>query len=175
MRRYACAIATTQKYTIGSGDHSMDRGLERARMAKSLRLPFNPELGLFNIYGDARCQPPPDFRDYPKIKVPGAWTSLTLDQMIPVLRAYGAAAAHQILSTGAKVRIWDLGNEIEFGIAGVAIRPSAGSCDDTAGGPGWYKGPDKVDQAIGRMSLGELHGHARSPADHVAADASMAA
>ena len=63
-------IATTQKYRIGSGDHSMERGLERARMAAALNLPFNPELGLFNIYGDVRCQPPPDFSDYPEIKVP---------------------------------------------------------------------------------------------------------
>jgi arabinogalactan endo-1,4-beta-galactosidase len=149
-------IATTQKYTVGSGDHSMDRAMERARIARSLSLPFNPELGLFNIYGDARCQPPPDFTDYPEIKVPGTWTSLTLDQMVPVLRLYGATAARQILSAGAKVRIWDLGNEVEFGVAGVAIRPAPGSCDDTAGGPGWYKAPDRVDQAIGRMSLTEL-------------------
>src|ERR1700691_6095736 len=49
-------IATMQKYTVGSGDHSMDRAMERARIAKSLSLPFNPELGLFNIYGGARCQ-----------------------------------------------------------------------------------------------------------------------
>jgi hypothetical protein len=65
-------IATTQKYRIGDGDHSMERGLERARMAAGLNLPLNPELGLFNIYGDVRCQPPPDFTDYPEIKIPGA-------------------------------------------------------------------------------------------------------
>jgi len=149
-------IATTQKYRSGFGDHSMDRGLERARMAKALSLPFNPELGLFNIYGDVRCQPSPDFSDYPEIKVPGAWTSLTLDQMLGTLRAYGAAAARQIASTGVKVRVWDLGNEVEFGTAGVAVQPMPGGCDDTAGGPGWYKAPDKVDPAIGKMSGAEL-------------------
>src|SRR5579864_2185968 len=101
-------IATTQKYRIGSGDHSMERGLDRARMAAALNLPFNPELGLFNIYGDVRCQPPPDFSDYPEIKTPGAWNSLTLAQMIQVLRTYGATAARQILDTGVKVRIWDI-------------------------------------------------------------------
>ncbi|MFZ0821240.1 MAG: FG-GAP-like repeat-containing protein [Candidatus Acidiferrales bacterium] len=146
-------IATTQKYRTGSGDHSMDRGIERARMAAALNLPFNPELGLFNIYGDARCQPPPDFSDYPEIKLLGAWTSLTLDQMLAVFRLYGAAAARQILQTHVKVRIWDLGNEVEFGIAGVAVQPMPGACDDTAGGPGWYKAPDTVDPAIGKMSI----------------------
>jgi hypothetical protein len=64
-------IATTRKYRTGSGDHSMDRGLERARMAAALHLPLNPELGLFHIYGDIRCQPAPDFSDYPPIQLPG--------------------------------------------------------------------------------------------------------
>lgn len=149
-------IATTQKYRIGAGDHSMERGLERARMAKTLNLPFNPELGLFNVYGDVRCQPSPDFSDYPEIKVPGVWTSLTLDQMLPILRSYGATAARQILSTGVQVRIWDVGNEVEFGTAGVAVQPMPGACDDTAGGHGWYKAPDNVDPAIGKMSVLEL-------------------
>jgi arabinogalactan endo-1,4-beta-galactosidase len=149
-------IATTQNYRTGFGDHSMKRGLERARMARALNLPLNPELGLFNIYGDVRCQPSPDFSDYPEIQVPGAWSSLTLSQMLPVLRLYGASAARQILSTGVKVRIWDLGNEAEFGIAGVAVQPMPGGCDDTAGGPGWYKPPDRVDPAIGKMSVVEL-------------------
>jgi arabinogalactan endo-1,4-beta-galactosidase len=149
-------IATTQKHRIALGDHSMDRGLDRARMAVALDLPFDPELGLFNIYGDIHCQPSPDFSDYPEIKVPSVWTSLTVDRMIPVLRLYGAVAARQILGTGVNVRIWDLGNEVEFGTAGVAVRPLPGGCDDTAGGPGWYQGPDAVDPAIGRMSVAEL-------------------
>lgn len=146
-------IATTQKYRTGAGDHSMDRALARARMAAALNLPLDPELGLFNIYGDVRCQPPPDFSGYPEIHLPGAWPTLSIDQMLPALRAYGAAAARQILSTGVKVRIWDIGNEVEFGFAGVAVRPAPGACDDTAGGRGWYRPPDAVDPAIGRMSL----------------------
>jgi arabinogalactan endo-1,4-beta-galactosidase len=146
-------IATTQHYSIGNGDHSMDRGLDRAQIAATLNLPLNPELGLFNIYGDVRCQPAPDFSDYPEIKLPAAWTSLTLDQMLPNLRAYGAAAARQILATRAKVRIWDLGNEVEFGVAGVAVQPMPKACDDTAGGSGWYKPPDAIDPAIGKTSV----------------------
>jgi arabinogalactan endo-1,4-beta-galactosidase len=88
--------------------------------------------------------------------VPGPWTSLKLEQMLPVLRAYGALAAREILKTGVQVRIWDIGNEVEFGAAGVAVRPLPGGCDDTAGGSGWYKPPDRIDAAIGKMSLSDL-------------------
>lgn len=149
-------IATSQKYRGGSGDHSMNRGLERARIAKELDLPFNPELGLFGVYGDIRCQPPPDFSDYPAIKTPAPWSSLTIGQMASALRAYGALAADQILATGVKVRIWDLGNEVEFGTAGVAVQPMPNACDDTAGGHGWYRAPDRVDPEIGQMSMLKL-------------------
>jgi len=149
-------IATTQKYRTGIGDHSMDRGLERASLAKALNLPFNPELGLFNIYGDIRCQPAPDFSDYPQIKVPGAWTSLSLEKMLPILKSYGAIAARQIADTGVKVRIWDLGNEVEYGSAGIAVRPMPGACNDTAGGANWYKAPDAVDPEIGKKSVIDL-------------------
>ena len=146
-------IATTRTYSVGFGDHSLERGLERARMARDLNLPFNPELGLFNIYGDAGCQPPPDFHEYPQLKLPGPWTSLTLDQMLPILQNYGAIVARMIVDTGVKVRIWDLGNEVEFGTAGVAVSGFPGACDDTAGGPKWYRSPDAVDPAIGKMSV----------------------
>ena len=149
-------IATTRKHTIGFGDHSLDQGLSRARMAHALNLPLNPELGLFNIYGDIRCQPSPDFREYPELKVPGPWTSLTLEQMLPILQSYGAIVARMILSTGAKVNVWDLGNEVELGMAGVAPHPLPAQCDDTAGGLGWYQPPDRVDPAIGKMSVLDL-------------------
>ncbi len=149
-------IATSRKNTPGFGDHSFDRGLMRARLAKSLGLPFNPELGLFKAYGDVRCQPSPDFSEYPEIKVPGAWTSLTIDQMLPILRAYGASAAKLILSTGATVRVWDLGNEVDFGVAGVAPQPMPDACDDLTSGAKWYQPPDKVDPEIGKQSVLDL-------------------
>jgi hypothetical protein len=146
-------IATTHAFRPGNGDHSVARGLERAALAKALDLPFNPELGLFGAYGDVTGQPPPDFRDYASIKVPGEWTSLTLAQMLPILRSYGALAAREILKTGVRVRIWDLGNEVEFGAAGVAVRPIAPqSFATTEGKADWYRPPDAVDPAIGKMS-----------------------
>ena len=148
-------IATARSQTRGFGDHSLARGLERARMARALHLDFNPELGLFGDYGDIRCQPSPDLAGYPKIKAPATWTELSLDEMLPLLRSYAASVARAILQTGAHVRIWDLGNEVEFGMAGVAPRPMPGGCDDSSGAD-WYRAPDRVDPAIGKMSIVEL-------------------
>jgi len=149
-------ISTRQSLVRGAGDHTMNRGLERARMAAALHLPFNPELGLFGSYGDIRCQPPPDFSDYPDIVLPRPWSSLTLDEMTSVLRAYGAAAAKLILGTGVTVDVWDLGNEVEFGVAGVAVQPMPGGCDAAAGATGAYEPPDRIDRQIGQMSATTL-------------------
>jgi arabinogalactan endo-1,4-beta-galactosidase len=130
-------------------DHGWQRGLERARLAGDSALPFNPELGLWAEYGDGgNYQQPPDFRDYPEIQLSGPWTDLTLQEMLRPLRRYGALVAQQILDTGAQVNIWDIGNEIEFGIAGVTVQPLTGGHD--------YKAPDAVDPAIGRMSTARL-------------------
>jgi arabinogalactan endo-1,4-beta-galactosidase len=112
-------------------------------------MPLNPELGLWDIYGDIRRQPPPDFSDYPSIRLPGPWLSLTLGQMERALRQYGALAARQILATGVRVNYWDLGNEVDWGVAGVAVRGL-----DPIG----YSPPDAVDPAIGQMTAVQLLG-----------------
>ena len=148
-------IATSREKTAGFGDHSLNRGLMRARVAKLLGLPFNPELGLFKFYGDVRCQPSPDFSDYPELKVPGAWTSLTLEQMLAILRSYGAVVARTILDTGVKVNVWDLGNEVDFGVAGLSPGPLPEGCDDSLG-PGWYEPPHRVDPEIGKRAVLDL-------------------
>jgi arabinogalactan endo-1,4-beta-galactosidase len=137
-------IATAPRATQGDADHSLARGLDRARLAAKLGLPFNPELGLFDIYGDVRCQPPPDASVAPN------WTSLRLDQMAAALRSYTAKTAREILATGAKVNIWDLGNEVDFGVAGVAVRPLPGGCATA------YTPPDAIDPAIGKTSVDAL-------------------
>ena len=132
--------------------HTLDKGLTRARMAKSLGLPLNPELGLYANYGDLRFQPAPDFSQYPEINIsPGQWSKLTLEQMRVALRKYGEIVAREILATGATVRIWDLGTEVEYGVAGVAVHP--GSEDAKRIG---YLAPNAVDPAIGKMSIGVL-------------------
>jgi arabinogalactan endo-1,4-beta-galactosidase len=149
-------INTSRTKVRGFGDHTLQKGLERARLARKLGLPFNPELGLWRDYGDVRCQPPPDFADYPEIKTPEApWSSLTIDQMLPALRSYGAVVAREILATGVKVNVWDIGNEVEFGMAGVTPPPLPNACDDT-NGAGWYKPPDAIDPEIGKTPLASL-------------------
>lgn len=143
-------IGTLRQSPAGrSSEHGWERGLERARLARDLDMPFNPELGLFANYGDvAALQEAPDFSSYPEIELPAAWSSLTLDQMLPPLRAYGERIARQILDTGARVNVWDLGNEVEMGVAGVSVKPLVRAER--------YVAPDNVDPEIGRRTVMEL-------------------
>jgi Glycosyl hydrolase family 53 len=136
----------------GQAEHGFARAIERARLARALRLPFNPELGLFRSYGDAgNYQEPPDFIDYHAIRLPGPWLTLRIEQMERALRQYGELVGRQILGTGVRVNVWDIGNEVEFGIAGVALKPLLGTSER-------YVAPDAVDPAIGQMSVASLVG-----------------
>jgi|SRR5579859_347006 len=138
-------VATEVNDPAGSAsDHSYTHALATAGLARALALPLDPELGLWADYGDVSCQPPPDFSGYADIAVPGPWSTLTVDQMVPVLRAYGTKMAHALLDAGTHVRIWDIGNEVDFGTAGVA--PKGISC------PAWVA-PDGVDPAIGQQTV----------------------
>ncbi len=142
-------IATLKSPPPTNGPTGFEFGLRRAALARTLGMPFNPELGLFADYGDgATYQQPPDFTDYPSIRLPGPWTSLALGEMLPALREYGALVARQILGTGVDVNFWDLGNEVENGVAGVAVRPLFPTTS--------YRAPDAVDPAIGLMSVPTL-------------------
>jgi hypothetical protein len=150
---YARIATRRQAVQAPDAEHGVKEGLEKARLARKLGLPFNPELGLWNVYGDISHQPGPDFSDYPQIRIPGPWETLTLAQMTTAMRDYGARVAQQILHTGADVNVWDLGNEVEFGVAGVAIRSF------TTETPYWsYKAPDNVDVEIGKMDAYQLFG-----------------
>jgi arabinogalactan endo-1,4-beta-galactosidase len=140
-------VATRKNAKSGDAEYGFSRALERARLARDFGMPLNPELGLWPIYGDIRDQPAPDFGDYPSIRLPGPWSSLTIAQMESALRQYGALVARQILSTGVRVNYWDLGNEVEWGVAGVAVRSF---------GTTTYSPPDAVDPAIGQMTALQL-------------------
>ncbi|MEU2121652.1 glycosyl hydrolase 53 family protein [Nocardia niwae] len=147
-------IATRRIVSDGDGASGFELGIQRAALAAELGMAFNPELMLSGIYGDTfTYQVPPDFTDYPDIarQQPGPWTSLTLDQMIPLIREYAAAIARQIARTGAQVNYWDLGNEVDHGIAGVTPQPITSS-----GGAPPYSPPDAVDPEIGKMSTLQL-------------------
>jgi hypothetical protein len=144
-QRIACRKVSPQ----GHAEHGWARGIERAALARQVGLPFNPEIGIFANYGDvANYQEAPDFTDYPQIRLPAPWHMLTIDQMLPPLRQYGAAVAHQILRTGVRVNFWDVGNEVELGVAAVTPRPLVPT--DA------YRAPDAVDPAIGRMEAKTL-------------------
>ena len=142
-------VATLAQARSGDAEYGFARAIERARLARDLGMPLNPELGLWAVYGDITHQPAPDFSDYPSIRLPGPWLSLTLPQMEGALRQYGALAARQLLSTGVHVNYWDLGNEVEWGVAGVAIRSFSQD---------GYRPPDAVDPAIGQMTAVQLLG-----------------
>ncbi len=142
-------IATLKHDNQGDDELGWARGLDRARLSRKLGMPFNPELGLWAQYGDGSYyQQPPNFRDYPSIRVPGPWTALKLEQMLPIMRQYGELVARQILGTGVRVNYWDLGNEVESGVAGVTVRPLF---PDNS-----YKPPNNVDPQIGKMTTAEL-------------------
>jgi len=140
-------IATRRNASSGDAEYGFSRAIERAQLARDLGMPLNPELGLWAVYGDITGQPSPDFSDYPSIQLPGAWTSLALPEMEAALRRYGALVARQLLATGVRVNYWDLGNEVEWGVAGVAVRSFATTS---------YSPPDAVDPAIGQMTAAQL-------------------
>lgn len=150
-------INTRRVHPGGPANHSLERGLEKARLAKRLGVPFNPELGLFRTYGDIRCKTPPDCSNYSEIEAPSPWMSLSTDQIVPLLRKYGAVVARQILETGVIVNVWNLGNEVEFGAAGVAVAPVPGAdaCAEEEG-PDWYRPPDAIDTAIGEQNVASI-------------------
>lgn len=144
------------KRTKGEGNvnRSLKSGLARARIAAKLGLYFNPELGLFGEYADARGQMAPDFSEYPEIKLPGPWETLTIEQMEGPIQQYTQIAAREIVDTGAEVDFWKIGNEVNFGIAGVALPSTPGILFD--GRDDWYVAPDNIDPEIGRMPKPKL-------------------
>ncbi|MQY30936.1 hypothetical protein NRB56_65410 [Nocardia sp. RB56] len=147
-------IATRRFVADGDTESGFERGLQRAGLAAQLGMPFNPELMLSAIYGDTfTYQVPPDFTDYPEIAAQQTrpWTSLPLEQMADLIGQYATAVAAQIVGTGARISYWDLGNEVDHGIAGVTPQPIV-----APGGAAPYAPPDAVDPEIGTMSMARL-------------------
>ena len=58
---------------------------------------------------------------------------------------------------GGVVNVWNLGNEVEFGAAGVAVAPVPGgdACAEEEG-PGWYRPPDAINTAIGEQDIASI-------------------
>jgi arabinogalactan endo-1,4-beta-galactosidase len=72
-------------------------------------------------YMDMSTQDTADFMDYPEISLPRPWSECGLEEMCAALEQYGTIAATEILATGCRVKVWDIGNETNFGFAGVNV------------------------------------------------------
>ncbi|MFA6736792.1 MAG: glycosyl hydrolase 53 family protein, partial [Saccharofermentanales bacterium] len=90
--------------------------------------------------------------EYPEISVSKPWHELTIDEMVPILEKYGDVVAEELLATGVKVNVWDVGNEVNFGVAGVAVKPLPKAIDNEMG-ENWYRPPDKVNPEIGNLDV----------------------
>lgn len=120
---------TAENTTDGEPDenanvHTFDQGLRLCRIAASLNIPINPEIMCAYTYMDMDRIQPPRFDEYPEIfalQNGKDWSELSLDEVCAVLEAYGEFVADSILATGCTVNNWNLGNEANFGFAGIGM------------------------------------------------------
>ena len=104
--------------------HTFDQGIRLCEIAAALDIPINPEIMCAYTYMDMDKQQAPRFDEYPEFNYlmnGKAWEELTLDEICIVLEAYGEFVAEAILSTGCTVNNWNLGNEANFGFAGISM------------------------------------------------------
>ena len=129
-----CRIATKrhvtdEDVTDGTPDpnanvHTFDQGIALCKIAAELDIPINPEIMCAYTYMDMETQQAPRFDEYPEIYAlqnGKDWSELSLDEICAVLRAYGAFVGEAILETGCTVNDWNLGNEANFGFAGISL------------------------------------------------------
>ena len=120
---------TAENTTDGEPDenanvHTFDQGMRLCRIAASLNIPINPEIMCAYTYMDMDRVQPPRFDEYPEIfalQNGKDWSELSLDEVCAVLEAYGEFVADSILATGCTVNNWNLGNEANFGFAGIGM------------------------------------------------------
>ena len=104
--------------------HTFDQAMELCKLAARLNIPINPEVMCAYTYMDMEKQQAPRFDEYPELYAlqnGKEWSELTLDEINVVLKAYGRFLAKEILQTGCTVENWNLGNEANFGFAGVSL------------------------------------------------------
>ena len=120
---------TDEDVTDGEPDenanvHTFDQGIRMCQIAAALGIPINPEIMCAYTYMDMDKQQAPRFDEYPEFNYlmnGKKWSNLTLDEICTVLEAYGAFVGEAILSTGCTVNNWNLGNEANFGFAGISM------------------------------------------------------
>ena len=131
--------------------HTFDQVMQTCRIAASLNIPINPEVMCAYIYMDMDGTQAPRFykSDYPELydkpefaaimkDGEAKWEELSLDEICKVLEIYGEFVGDSILATGATVNDWNLGNEANFGFAGIGIG-TPNSFDRTLAGAGPMK------------------------------------
>lgn len=104
--------------------HTFDQGIQLCQIAAALNIPINPEIMCAYTYMDMDRVQKPRFEEYPEIYAlqnGKEWSELSLDEICVVLEAYGEFVADAILATGCAVNNWNLGNEANFGFAGVGM------------------------------------------------------
>ena len=104
--------------------HTFDQAIELCKLAAKLDVPINPEVMCAYTYMDMEKQQAPRFDEYPEIyelQKGKAWEKMSLDEINTVLHTYGKYLATEILKTGCTVNNWNLGNEANFGFAGVSL------------------------------------------------------
>lgn len=115
--------------------HTFDQVIQTCRIAAALNIPINPEVMCAYIYMDMDGTQAPRFykSDYPELYATNPtwarilkdgeakWEELSLEDICTVLEIYGEFVGDSILATGATVNNWNLGNEANFGFAGIGI------------------------------------------------------
>lgn len=114
--------------------HTFDQVMHTCRIAANLGIPINPEVMCAYIYMDMDGTQAPRFyeSDYPELYAKpefakimrgreDKWEELSLSEIITVLEIYGEFVGDSILATEATVNDWNLGNEANFGFAGIGI------------------------------------------------------
>ena len=115
--------------------HTFDQVMQTCKLAAALNIPINPEVMCAYIYMDMDGTQAPRFykEDYPELYAnptfaaimkdgdKDIWQTLSLEDICTVLEIYGEFVGDSILATGATVNNWNLGNEANFGFAGIGI------------------------------------------------------
>lgn len=117
-RRYLPEIKKEEAYT------PLEETLSICKLAADLNVPINPEVMCAFDYMDMDRQEAPCFEEYPEIYAlqnGKAYEELNLEEMCVVLKAYGHYLAKGILETGCTVNNWNLGNEANYGFAGINL------------------------------------------------------
>lgn len=130
------------KVDTNANYHTLQQGLELCKLAAELKIPINPEIMCAYTYMDMDTQQEPRFEEYPdiyKLQKGKKWAELTLDEMCTVLQAYGKFIATEILKTGCAVDNWNIGNEANYGFAGVGVGLKTAVNPKLANVPKWMK------------------------------------